>query len=120
MLKCRARCISNNELVYGYPVEVDGVSLLFTGDSNGSALIFYKVEPKTIEPYAFQSDRNGRELYVGDVIRSVYGVAQFTIRWGEHTAYCSLDGAWMNSIGFYAENRGGCFPLGNTAEWAVW
>ena len=77
------------------------------------------VYPDTIGIYTGFEDRDGRQIFEGDIITFLngqYGV----VRFGEHQSMCPVDEVLMPGVGFFVEADGcGDMPLGPTSQYAV-
>ncbi len=76
-------------------------------------------DEKTIGLCSGKNDKNGKEIYSGDVLENKNGI-RFEVRYGDYAMYCPVDGCMMENVGFYvvAEGFYEDMPLGPTHEYA--
>ena len=115
-IKFRGKTI-NGEWFYGDLIQIGGGALIYHGDKqeleaipqedSPCAVGFYPNEispviPKTIGEFIFLSDKNGKEIFEGDIVTAYgarngvidFGLARFGIDWDYGTESKTMLGSW--------------------------
>ena len=110
-IKFRGKRLDNGEWVYG-DLEYNrakNIARIHTYDEDGEYLIQHSVDPATVGQFTGLLDKNGKEIYEGDILMlgsSDAGICE--VKWNEsQLAFC---------IRFYYERNLGIRPLG---AWAL-
>lgn len=110
-IKFRGKRLDNGEWVYG-DLEYNrakNIARIHTYDEDGEYLIQHSVDPATIGQFTGLLDKNGKEIYEGDILMlgsSDAGICE--VKWNEsQLAFC---------IRFYYERNLGTRPLGAWAR----
>lgn len=110
-IKFRGKRLNNGEWVYG-DLEYNrakNIARIHTYDEDGEYLIQHSVDPATVGQFTGLLDKNGKEIYEGDILMlgsSDAGICE--VKWNEsQLAFC---------IRFYYERNLGIRPLGAWAR----
>jgi len=86
-IKFRGKRIDNGEWVYGDLLQTE-IKEIF---KNGA---LYKVYPKTVGQFTGEEDKNGKELYFGDIYNMGYEYGDGTHKYGDY----NIIQTWENVI----------------------
>lgn len=89
----RGKRVDNNDWVYGYVYIDEKAHYILEHDENRYRKHFYDYEviPETIGQYTGLTDKNGKKIFEGDIIKYIDEETSYTVMF-DPTGYWCLDG----------------------------
>lgn len=106
----------NGTWVYGYLAGENYIHVTYEDGMSADKL----VSEDTIGLCTGKKDKNGNDIYQGDVYENEDGM-RFEVRYGEYLMYCPVDDCMMENVGFFvvADEHYADMPLGPTEDYAI-
>lgn len=98
----RAKKVNDGEWVYGYIVKKHGLYFLYDiKNSDTCRQNNYLVEEDTICQYTGLTDKNGKKIWEGDIIKYHFGEVYAPVKFGEYQS--CFDSTSTSHVGFYVD-----------------
>lgn len=115
----RAKRTDNGDWIIGYLYRISEKHPLFImlSDRYGES---HEVDPSTICLCTGKEYMDSEIAFEGDIFESQSSGNLMVLRYGTYQAYCPVDKAYMDSVGFYAECDGyPDMPIGDLSDYAL-
>lgn len=78
-----------------------------------------RVDPATVGECTTRKDKNGKLIFEGDIVKSVFNQRPYLVCFGEYT-YCDEYGDELSACGFYSKDAyASATDFGSPEEWAI-